>query len=83
MIRIHKKATEPRNFYSSKCCLISELQETDFSEPSCYTKAQKSTKWYTTMEEEYKALQRNHTWDLVLYLPSMNIVRQCRLKMDL
>ena len=44
------------------------------SEPTCVENALASPKWKKTMDEEFGALIRNHTWDLVPYSPQYNIV---------
>jgi hypothetical protein len=43
-------------------------------EPTCFTSASKHQEWRTAMAEEFNALIKNGTWDLVPYNPSMNVV---------
>jgi hypothetical protein len=44
------------------------------TEPTCFTSASKHQEWRTAMAEEFNALIKNGTWDLVPYNPSMNVV---------
>ena len=43
-------------------------------EPMCVKQALAYPNWKISMEEEYKALMRNHIWDLVPYQPKYNVV---------
>ena len=44
------------------------------TEPTCVESALVSPMWKKAMDEEFSALIRNHTWDLVRYSPQYNIV---------
>ncbi|KAL6331710.1 hypothetical protein AAG906_016706 [Vitis piasezkii] len=43
-------------------------------EPMCVKQVLVDPNWKIAMKEEYKALMRNHTWDLVPYQPQYNVV---------
>jgi len=43
-------------------------------EPTCYTQASKSPEWRKAMDEEFNSLQEQHTWSLVPFNPTMNVV---------
>ncbi|PKI70177.1 hypothetical protein CRG98_009427 [Punica granatum] len=43
-------------------------------EPQTFAQARKHSTWRAAMEEEYLAYLQNHTWDLVLPLPTQNVV---------
>jgi hypothetical protein len=44
------------------------------SEPIAFSDADKYVAWHDAMCDEIKALQSNHTWSLVPFHPSMNVV---------
>ena len=56
------------SFSTSPHVLVSSL------EPSSVSEALLDSRWVQTMEEEYIALHRNHTWDLVPYSKDMNLI---------
>jgi len=43
-------------------------------EPSSVREAFLDSQWVKAMKEEFAALQRNHTWDLVPYSKDMNVI---------
>ena len=43
-------------------------------EPSSISEALLDSRWVKAMNEEYIALQKNHTWDLVPLFKDMNLV---------
>ncbi|KAH0641421.1 hypothetical protein KY285_032262 [Solanum tuberosum] len=49
-------------------------KSTDVVEPSCYSQATKYAHWHRAMQEEYNALLKNGTWQLVPLSPSQNII---------
>jgi hypothetical protein len=58
---------KPKTFHTS----ITDYTQT---EPSTYLTASKIPQWCTSMNEEYSALQRQHTWTLVAPPLGKNIV---------
>jgi hypothetical protein len=44
------------------------------SEPLAFSDADKYVAWHDVMCDEIKALRSNHTWSLVPFHPSMNVV---------
>jgi hypothetical protein len=44
------------------------------SEPVAFSDADKYVAWHDAMCDEIKALRSNHTWSLVPFHPSMNVV---------
>ena len=44
------------------------------SEPLAFSDADKYVAWHDAMCDEIKALRSNHTWSLVPFHPSMNVV---------
>ena len=44
------------------------------SEPTSVSVALSNPKWFKAMQEEYQALQNNHTWDLVLPTEPVKVV---------
>ncbi|XP_019051556.1 PREDICTED: uncharacterized protein LOC109114020 [Nelumbo nucifera] len=50
---------KPNPWYALKASVDPDV------EPSCYTIAKKDPRWVLAMEDEYKTLLRNNTWDLV------------------
>jgi len=44
------------------------------SEPLAFFDADRYTVWHDAMCDEIKALRSNHTWSLVPFHPSMNVV---------
>ena len=53
---------------------MAQLSTTTDIDPSTVTQAIKDPKWRQAMSEEYDALVRNGTWDLVPSHPSQNVV---------
>ncbi|CAL9015454.1 unnamed protein product [Prunus brigantina] len=45
-----------------------------FHEPQTYSQAAKVSEWRHAMVDEFQALAKQHTWTLVPYQPTMNIV---------
>jgi len=43
-------------------------------EPSSVNEALLYSKWAQAMADEYKALEKNHTWDLVPFSGDMNLI---------
>lgn len=50
------------------------LANSSLSEPASLEQTNQDSKWVTTMRDEYNELIQNHTWYLVPYDPSMNVV---------
>lgn len=46
----------------------------DIVEPTCFSQAKQFPEWKAAMTDEFNALQRNGTWTLVPYHPSMNVL---------
>lgn len=46
-------------------------------EPSTYAEAIQNPNWVSAMDMEVKALEDNHTWDIVV-LPPNNQVNRCK-----
>lgn len=57
-----------------KLNLHTQLSKSNDLEPTTVTQALKDTKWRRAMSEEYDALVRNGTWELVLPDSSHNII---------
>lgn len=47
----------------------------DVAEPSNVQEAISQSGWLEATKDEIRALEDNHTWDLVPKLPDMNIIR--------
>jgi len=45
-----------------------------FFEPRTFSDADKYVAWHDAMSDEIKVLRSNHTWSLVPFHPSMNVV---------
>jgi hypothetical protein len=73
--KIHKPKipTNGTTKYPLPQALTVSLSQTD-SEPTSFTNASNHSEWRTAMSEEFTALVKNGTWDLVPYKPSVNVV---------
>lgn len=78
MITRSKDGTrKPKILYSSKHSLPRALMTqtlTSIPEPTTLKQASRDPRWVQAMKDEYTALLHNHTWTLVPYHSSMNVV---------
>lgn len=63
---IQRRHLRPDHTYALQTSLA------DHSTPTCFSQANKDSKWGTAMAEEFTALQHNHTWTLVPPPPQCN-----------
>ena len=65
---MHTQSKTKQLLTTSPHALISSL------EPSTVHEALLDSRWVSTMKEEFSALQRNHTWELVPFSKDMNLI---------
>ena len=66
----HQMQTRSKNgIFKPKVTFTAQVHYTT-TEPTSYTHASKHSQWYTAMDEEFHALQKQGTWSLV-QLPRM------------
>lgn len=68
----HSMVTRSRNdIFKPKAVSLGLLAEAD---PTTAKAALQDQKWVSTIQKEFHALQKNHTWSLVPYKSDMNVV---------
>jgi hypothetical protein len=60
--------------FPCRCIAPPRVMHSPSSEPLAFYAADRYFVWHDTMCDEIKALRSNHTWSLVPFHPSMNIV---------
>lgn len=78
VIRSRDGTRKPKTYFTIKHplpqCFHAALSPIIPSEPTCYTQATQSKEWRAAMMEEFDALLKNQTWELVPPSPTMNVV---------
>jgi hypothetical protein len=81
LISRHYMVLRPRqpkitNLVASTAAIIASLRvlHSSSSEPLAFFDADRCAVWHDAMCDEIKALRSNHTWSLVPFHPSMNVV---------
>lgn len=70
----HCPLVQPRPFFFSTSHQSFLASHGPWNEPKTYKQASQDPLWVTTMDVELRALQTNHTWDLVTLPPGKRVV---------
>ena len=69
ILRLSTRVSYPPDWYGFSATL------SNIPIPSCYSQVVQYECWQTVMQEEFRALQDNHTWDLLPYPPTVKPIR--------
>jgi hypothetical protein len=73
-VNTHPMHTRAKNGIFKPKLYHTTITDYSYTEPPTYLTASKYPQWCTAMDEEFSALQRQHTWSLVPLPPGKNIV---------